>query len=355
MRAKLLILPLLLMFTMGLCPLGARGQRSSDPGGLSTNADGRSGGDRPAGGPPAAPSGSAPGPGNAASPPGPGYVNPWQQGPNVNPAITPRPQALVAAAVRTLEGHNSVYAQIRHEVDLFGRSLAGFGSYLEQRQGRNRLVRLELRIQLGDQTSSLLQVCDGRFLWTYRKLLDNGKLSRIDVARATWGLERARTAPEKGDMDMLPGLGGLPKVLRGLHAAFDFTSARKGRLGQLPVWRLRGQWKPQQLAKILPEQEEAIQAGEAPDLTMLPQHLPDQVILLLGQEDWFPYRIEYRRALSKKAIRPGSSASRAIVTMEMFHVDINGPIDRNSFIYNPGDLEFTDQTESFLESLGVEE
>ena len=262
------------------------------------------------------------------------------------------PRALLETAVRTLESRDAIAAQIRHEVDLFNKRLAGFGSYLEQRRGRAHLIRLELRIQLGDHTSSLLQICDGRFLWTYRKLQGSAKLGRVDVARANRALDKVGKTSDGGSsgrMEGLPSLGGLPRLLRGLNDSFDFTLAEPGRWGKQgrPVWKLHGQWKTEQLAKILPDQEAAIRRGSAADLSKLPSHLPDHVILLLGQEDHFPYRIEYRRSDDRQ--------SRALVTMELFDVYYPGSIDPRRFTYNPGDLEYSDQTESYLESLGVKE
>jgi hypothetical protein len=265
------------------------------------------------------------------------------------------PQTLLGHAVRTLESHRAVSAQVRHEVDLFGKHLFGGGSYLEQRQGPDHLIRLELTLQLGAQTSSLVQVCDGRFLWTRCNLLGEVQLSRIDVARARRGLEQMENLGGKKKMEILPGLGGLPRLLRGLYASFDFSSVEAAHWGEQKqtVWRLRGRWKPDQLVKLLPDQQKAMQEGEPPDLSKLPPHLPDQVVLLLGQGDLFPHRIEYRRAAGKRISGPADPAGRLIVAMDLFQVVINSPQDPNRFFYNPGNLECSDRTDEFLESLGV--
>lgn len=270
---------------------------------------------------------------------------------------TSRSEALLIAAVQTLERRDSIYAVIRQEVNLFGRHLVGSGSYLEQREGGKHRMRLELTLQIGDRTSSLVQVCDGDYLWTHRQLLGKAELSRIDVSRASEALARAEKMPGKGGMGILPGLGGLPKILRGLHASFDFTHAQQGRWGKRKrlVWRLRGQWKADRLLKILPNQKEAIAAGKPPELSELPQHLPDHVILLLGQEDLFPYRLEYRRAAGKKDSWADAPESRPLVTMQLYDVVLDGPVDRNRFIYNPGKAEFSDHTDGFVQSLGVKE
>ena len=266
-----------------------------------------------------------------------------------------QPQAVLQSAIRTLERRPTVKAKIRHQVNLFDKNLAGFGSYLEQRYLGKQFSRMELVIQLRGQTSSLTQVCDGRFLWTYRKLGDESKLTRIDVDRVAEHLGKARMVAGDGQ-GILPGLGGLSQVLRGLNRSFDFTTAEPGRLGkqQRPVWRLVGQWKPEWLVEILPDQEEAVRRGRA-DLSKLPEHVPDRVVLMLGQEDEFPYRIEYRRRVPKDDIEY-IDGGRVLVTMEFLEVYSPNPADVDhdrSFTYNPGDLKPSDRTQRLLDSLGV--
>ncbi len=283
----------------------------------------------------------------------------WPTEVRTEQSFQPMPRQVLEAAVRTLESRRSISTKIFQEIDLFDKRLIGSGVYLEQRVGYPSgdhcpLIRLELRIQLGDQTSSMVQVCDGRYLWTHRKLLGVGDLRRLDVAGAMRGLRQTEEVPGRDKIEMLPGLGGLPKLLRGLHAAFDFHSAQRGLLklqdDSLPVWRLRGRWKPKMLVKVLPKQKKAIEAGKPADLSKLPEYLPDHVLLMLGHDDLFPYRIEYRRSVAED---DDPQSSRALVTMQLFEVVIDVPIDPNRFHYNPGDLEFEDETEEFLKSLEI--
>lgn len=305
--------------------------------------------------------------------------------PKVDAAPQPQAQTILQAAVRAIEGHDCVSARIVQQVDLFDKQLVGKGVYLQQRMSRGQLppdgntaplgplavkdaqtkpggegswdrllIRLELRIQVGEQQSTLLQVLSpptpaGHYLWTYRKLPDEEKLGRVDVVRAVQALDTARHAPGPGNEGMLSGLGGLPRLLRGLQAALDFSSAEQGQFGKLAVWRLQGQWRPDRLARILPQQKAAIEAGELPELGKLPEHLPDRVVLMLGQDDLFPYRIEYRRGVPEKAGEPDDS--RALVTMELFDVKFDVPVDPTRFIYNRGALGFADETDSFISSL----
>jgi hypothetical protein len=281
----------------------------------------------------------------------------WPAEPALNNESRPASQAalLLQNAINALEEHNCISAKVRHEVELFDKHLVGTGIYLEQHRGQDRLLRLELRTQLGEQVSSLVQVCDGRYLWKHLNMPDEVRLTRIDVAQVSRVLCEKGKMPQNAGNDILPSLGGMPKLLISLQSAFDFTVAEQGYWGKKkqPVWRLQGGWKQEEMLRLLPNQKSAIEKGDPPDLGKLPEYVPQQVVLLLGQDDLFPYRVEYRRGSPEKTGHASEPASKAMVTIDLFEVVINVPIDPAQFIYNPGETEFTDRTGEFLQTLGV--
>ncbi len=268
---------------------------------------------------------------------------------------TLQPQEVLEAAVRALESRGSISARLRQKVDLFDKQLVGSGSYWELRQGGIPRMRLELQIQLDDQVSSLLQVCDGKTFWNYCKLRDQGTLTRLDAVRATRALAQAAAGPNRNFTSLLPGLGGMSKLLRGLDANFRFVTVQEDGLGALRVWKLKGGWQTAQLINLLPKQKDAIQHGKPADLSRLPPYLPDRVVLWLGTADLFPRRIEYRRGTAKPGDPSDAGEDRALVTMDLDGLTFNAPIDPARFYYNPGNVEAVDQTKRFLLSLGVKE
>jgi hypothetical protein len=258
-------------------------------------------------------------------------------------------------AILALENRRSVSAKIAHTVDLFGHKPVGSGIYLEERSDRGLRLRLQVRIQLAGQTGSLLHVCDGQYLWMYEKLGDSESLTRIDVQRVQEALEESGNIREIGKTGWWPGLGGLAKLLRGLHAAFDFPTVEQTRLHQppLPVWTLRGQWKPEKLAELLPDQKRNLAKGKPVDFEKLPPHVPEHVVLFLGQTDRFPYRIEYRRRQSSEDAAEDAPEDRAVVTIKLNDVSLNGSLHPTHFLYSPGDLPISDGTGQFLKSLSL--
>ena len=264
-------------------------------------------------------------------------------------------QELFGQAILALETRRSISAKIGYDVDLFDHKPVGSGLYQEERSDRGLRLRLEVRFQLAGQPGSLLHVCDGQYLWMYEKLGDRESLTRIDVQRVQEALGDSGNLDKISRVGWWPGLGGLPRLLRGLHAAFDFTTLEETRLGQppLPVWRLRGEWKPEKLAELLPDQKGNLKKGKPVDLAKLPAHLPDQVVVFLGKNDAFPYRIEYRRRESSEAAGEGGPEDRAIVTIKLHWVALNAAIHPTNFLYSPGDLSIVDGTGQFLKSLGL--
>ena len=56
-----------------------------------------------------------------------------------------------------------------------------------------------------------------------------------------------------------------------------------------------------------------------------PSYLPDRVVLILGQDDLFPYRIEYRRAVDKKGGPSADDEGRLLVSIDLDEVTTQRP------------------------------
>ncbi len=278
---------------------------------------------------------------------------PTATAPSTSPAsgnAEQRSPNLLKTASAAIESRETVSAKLRYEAQLFGQRLLGSGSYVEQRPGRDYLFRLELRFQLGDSPSSLVNVCDGRYLWEYRSTGGKSELSRVDIVRAWRALERAGEPLAAHHAMTLPGLGGVPRLLHGLDRHFEFGPAQRGKWSNPPVivWRIEGQWRRDPLMRMLPDQAAAIAEGRF-DLRRLPPQVPDKVVCYIGEADWFPYRIEFRRQ-SAQAAEP--STDQCLLAVDFYDIRFDEPIDPSLLRYQPpSDTEFSDQTESFIQRL----
>jgi hypothetical protein len=247
------------------------------------------------------------------------------------------------AAVR-LSQFPSFEARVRQQIDLFGHRLIGSGLFQQQGGGWDALLRVELRMTAADQTSSLLQVCDGRFLWTHVDLGGNATLRRVDVERLRNVERRPKPVPSAPAL----ALGGMPSLVESLADSFSFVAVESIRIDRFDGWLLRGEWSASRLCQLLPDQSAAIRAGGAADLRKLPPHLPDLVVVVLGRDDGIPYRVEYRRRWTADNGGTEGGDGRVLLVMELFDVRLGGPIDRRQFHYQPGDLPAVDDTERYL-------
>lgn len=285
------------------------------------------------------PLGGALTPGGSVLPPAAGDGQPW-----------------IAQAARMVYSQTGISARIRQRINLYEQQLIGTGTYLQLGAHDDKLLRLELLIQAGSQVTSLQQVCDGRFLWVHTRLDDVAHLSRIDLRRLREAMDEGQRSTPPAPAALWMELGGLPKLLSGLEDNFQFARPQAGTLGELPVWLLYGTWKPDQLARYLPPDAKGARQGAAPDLSRLPRHVPASVRVVLGRTDLFPYRIDFLgpSATSQRNAGSGGQASApSLLTIELFEVTLGAAIDPLRFVYKPGDIDVDDDTDRYIQRLGL--
>ncbi len=261
---------------------------------------------------------------------------------------------LIRQAAARLADWDSVDAEIRHRTRLFDQKLVGTGRYQQARGVHRPLVRLSLSVQGGESGINLLHVCDGQFLWLRDELDETPKLRRVDLQRVEQEARRLRLMP--AELDPLLAGGGLPSLMAALETNFHFTAPQKLNYQGLPMWALAGHWRPERLQTLLTQQ------GPTADMTpgttgplTLPRQMPDRVFLLIGRDDLFPYHVDFRRgapsAATSASLRDLRQKSDSLVTMELFEVQFNQPVDPLAFRYQPGDIQVSFRTESYIEQL----
>ena len=263
-------------------------------------------------------------------------------------------ETLVDRVLAAADAQASIAAKVRHRVELMGRpALIGTGIYLQQGSGPQRTFRLELMLRTSLFASSVQHVCDGNQLWIFEELDGNKSVAVVDMTR----LERARPkshGPAQPQGTLL-ALGGLPKLLKGLQDTFVFSSVVEGRLDDLRVLSIAGGWHPDKLAQLLPDQKQAIETGGGGDLSKLASNLPHRVVLHVGFDDLFPYRIEYWRTEADEGDRDAAPLAKLIAVMELYEVQFGAAIDPARFAFRPGNITPQDRTKEFLERLGLED
>jgi hypothetical protein len=256
---------------------------------------------------------------------------------------------LLEQVVERISTYGTVSAKIRHRSQLFGQKLVGTGTYLQSRLDQRLQVRLSLSVKTADRVVSLRHVSDGRILWMYDNLEGRPRLSRVDLLRLQQAAAEYRAEP----MPILLG-GGLQQLLGSLQANFLPAAPQPLIFQDVPVWAIALRWNPAELARYWPETKP--QGDQDGVLTeRLPAHVPDRVLLLVGQDDLFPYHIDFRRSVADEVSSfgtpGGSTASRSLTTMELFEVQFNAPLDPMLFVYQSGSLEIDDRTDEYLSQM----
>jgi hypothetical protein len=276
-------------------------------------------------------------------------------------AALPAPDALVDRACQAMSSHLSVVAKVRQRGNLYGRELIGSGDYA-QGPNRSRLLRYEIRMKVGPQVVNLLQVCDARYLWISQQLEHEPVISRVEVDRILAAYERQAAAqPVRGagveNVQQALAIGGLGQLLAGLRKDFHFQTVTRSALGDLPVLVVVGGWKSEALGGFTASQPRINKPAKSAGGIVLRPHVPDGVVLMLGADDLFPYRIEFRRrpdGAGEGNPTPAEIADGALLlAMELYEVQVDVPLEERLFQFAPGSRPYSDVTELYLQQMSA--
>jgi len=263
----------------------------------------------------------------------------------------PEGNALIATAAINLANLPAFEAKLRQRVRLFGHEMVGSGTYLQMTAGRQRMLRLELKMDVAGEVASFQQISDGTTMWIRRDLGDEPALEYINLRHIRQVLSEQSTDRPPA-METLPtggewfALGGLDQLLVGLNRDFQFAPPTPNQIGTVPVWELTGEWNARALAHF-----GVTTASE------LPGHFPHRVKVMLGRDQQlplFPYQIEYGRLSehSGTATAPGdTSAYRAIAAMDLHGVQRRPDLGAQHFRFQPNNQDVTDVTERYVTRL----
>ena len=249
-------------------------------------------------------------------------------------------QRLVQRALKEILNQESLQADMRQQVDLYGHHLLGVGRYRQFFVAGQRYLKLELKLQVGHQGSSLTQVSDGRHLWTRLDMPEESSLSRIDLRRVQEAVGQQSSTDSLTQSSMFMALGGLPKLLQGLESHFEFSRPQAAQWQNKPVWVTEGTWKP------------TLVKHHWGSLKSKPEYVPGRVQLVLARDSTirlFPYRIRFWQAAH--GVQEDPASSKPMLTMEFHRVTRPAFFSVSMFEYERGDQVVIDRTDIFLEHL----
>jgi len=273
----------------------------------------------------------------------------------VNAKNVPVADALLGQVIDALDGRSSIAARLHLGINLYGHQLTGTGVYLEQDPRHARKVRFEISTRVGNGTAETLFISDGHLSWMNFALPSEKSLVRHDLSRIAQAMSAAADTPGLDHAGWWQNMGGVSKLLRRLRQLAAFDAVQPSVLNQVPVWKVQGPWGHAMLALLMPDQQAAVQKKAPFDCSKLLPHVPDRIVMYIGQEDLFPYRLEFWRDASPQRDKRDrlSGQTGILYCLQFLEVRIDGPIDAALFKYNPGNLTPNDQTDVYLQYRGL--
>jgi outer membrane lipoprotein-sorting protein len=277
------------------------------------------------------------------------------------PAEEPPTEAELAIdeAIRKISKLQSVAAELEQDVEMLNQKFRINGRYL--RAPNTRLyVLLTVAGGLPDTTGRFLQVCDGETLWEYELVLDQSYYRKLLIKPILERLNSPDLDPEirtKATTQM--GVAGPETLLVGLRKTLLFNQKEAATLDGRKVWMFHGTWKSRQGLTF--------NSQPVNPTGLLPPYIPMDVLLYLGMEDGWPYKLVLtgREASDLADVRRkgpdgkivGSKASRekiprTKITMTYSNVKFNAAIRQDEFVFQaPANASVADDTESLMKTL----
>ncbi|MGL6194583.1 MAG: hypothetical protein ACRC2T_07135 [Thermoguttaceae bacterium] len=216
-------------------------------------------------------------------------------------------KAIITQAINNVNELNTIDAEIRLKVNYLGSEFTGNGVYLDKKseeasvlKDSSRLFQLVLRIQptsvvspSDDSGSSTLKVvCNGRDIWKYTSIEGEKRLQRIELSKLKNMLAKSKSPNLASELGQMSVLGGIVGTLCQLEKIYDFDNGtvESGELGSgdkaFPVWKVSVPISEKKLNQLTKQQNNNSKNKKG-------SAIPSSLVVYLGQEDFFPYRLEY--------------------------------------------------------------
>lgn len=232
-----------------------------------------------------------------------------------------------------LYSRTSIRADIEQSASIGAQQFQVSGHYLSSGQK----LRLEYTIEPGQGVSgSLLEVCDGKDLWSLMTVGETKRVTHRDVQQIKSAVSANRNVPDVVLTAEL-GLGGLTALLASLERTmvFDAMKEESGDEGARTV--IQGHWKPEIVARWPRTKDD-----------LLPLYIPDLVRIWIDPQAMFPTRIVY----IKRQIEKEKKVYRPLVSLKFTNVEFDAPVNDELFTFEPPEgVVPEDITRQFLDRM----
>lgn len=252
----------------------------------------------------------------------------------------PDPAVVKAATDYIKQVHDALYARtsikadIEQTVTIGAQQFQVTGQYVNSGQK----LRLEYNIEPAQGVAgSLLEVCDGKELWTLLKVANaKPRVTHRDVQQIKAAAAASKEAPDVVLTAEL-GLGGLTALLASIERTMVFDAMKEESEEEGGRTIVQGRWKPDVSSRWPRSKED-----------LLPDYIPDLVRLWIDPKTQFPVRIVY----IKRVIEKEKKVYRPMVSLTFKNIQFDTPVSDQEFTFVPPDEAVPeDVTRQFLDRM----
>ncbi len=278
--------------------------------------------------------------------------------------------AFVTKVHETLKSHPSVRADIEQTISIGGQPFRATGRYLTS----GPKLRLEYLIKPSEGIDgALIEVCDGKELWSQVTLNGAKRVTHRDVQQIKAAVALTKSVPD-AVLSAELGLGGLTALFASLERTMIFEAMKEGTGAGQTQTVVQGRWKPEVSSRWKRRPEDP-----------LPAYIPDLVRIVVDSRTLFPERIIYLKKQSEKELAAQAAAPlakdkpskdgivkegvvkddtekdatvrtkkgyRTIISLKFHNVELDATIDEQEFTYTPPeDVVPEDITRQYLDRI----
>ena len=219
---------------------------------------------------------------------------------------------------------SSLQAEVRQSGTILGQQIVADGDYAQLvADGRPFPVlqtRLRIDARYDEQSTRLMQLHTGEFLWTRDEIDQAVTLRRADTRRVA---NELHLTGQGNILSRATLSGGIPAILASLLRDYQLEPARENQIDGLPMWWING-----------------TAASDS-----VPHSMPRRVETFFGRDDLFPYVIIYHHEAA-------DDFPAGTLRTEYYHVALHRSVDPLTFQFAwDGKELFDDDTPNLLQSL----
>ena len=241
----------------------------------------------------------------------------------------------VAQVHAELKKHPTVKADIEHTVSIGEQKFHATGRYLAH--GSKLRVEYVVKSEQGAD-GSMIEVCDGKELWSQMILGGTKRVTHRDVQqiKAAAAAASAKNVPD-AELTAELGLGGLSGLFASLERTMTFDAMKQDEVEGHSRTVVQGQWKSNVVSRWKRKPDDP-----------LPAFVPDMVRIFVDSNTLFPERIVYL----KKQTEKDKKGYRALISFQFKNVVLDAAIDEQEFTFVPlDDVVPEDVTRQFLDRI----